>query len=79
LISCSEKKELPYLGPKTIQTVAGKSDTIYHKIPAFQFLNQDSVWVNERTFNNQIYVADFFFTSCQTICPKKKTQMLRLY
>ena len=79
LISCSEKKELPYLGPKTIQTVAGKSDTIYHKIPAFQFLNQDSVWVNERTFNNQIYVADFFFTSCPTICPKMKTQMLRLY
>jgi protein SCO1/2 len=79
LISCSEKKELPYLGPKTIQTVAGKSDTIYHKIPTFQFLNQDSVWVNERTFNNQIYVADFFFTSCPTICPKMKTQMLRLY
>jgi protein SCO1/2 len=79
LISCSEKKELPYLGSKTIQTVAGKSDTIYHKIPAFQFLNQDSVWVNERTFNNQIYVADFFFTSCPTICPKMKTQMLRLY
>jgi protein SCO1/2 len=79
LISCSEKKELPYLGPKTIQIVAGKSDTIYHKIPAFQFLNQDSVWVNERTFNNQIYVADFFFTSCPTICPKMKTQMLRLY
>jgi protein SCO1/2 len=79
LISCSEKKELPYLGPKTIQTVAGKSDTIYHKIPAFQFLNQDSVWVNEKTFDNQIYVADFFFTSCPTICPKMKTQMLRLY
>jgi protein SCO1/2 len=79
LISCSEKKELPYLGPKTVQTVAGKSDTIYHKIPAFQFLNQDSVWVNEKTFDNQIYVADFFFTSCPTICPKMKTQMLRLY
>jgi protein SCO1/2 len=79
LISCSEKKELPYLGPKAIQIVAGKSDTIYHKIPAFQFLNQDSVWINEKSFNNQIYVADFFFTSCPTICPKMKTQMLRLY
>jgi len=79
LISCSEKKELPYLGPKTIQIVAGKSDTIYHKIPAFNFLNQDSIWVNEKSFDNQIYVADFFFTSCPTICPKMKTQMLRLY
>ena len=67
------------MGPKTIQIVAGKSDTIYHKIPAFNFLNQDSIWVNEKSFDNQIYVADFFFTSCPTICPKMKTQMLRLY
>ncbi len=79
LISCTEKKVLPFLGPKTIQTENGKTDTIYHKIPPFQFLNQDSVWISNKTFDDKIYVADFFFTSCPTICPKMKTQMLRLY
>ncbi|MHA8065880.1 SCO family protein [Aquirufa sp. ROCK2-A2] len=67
------------MGPKTTQTVNGKIDTIYHKIPAFEYLNQDSVWVNQQSLDQKIYVADFFFTSCPTICPKMKTQMLRLY
>jgi protein SCO1/2 len=77
--SCQEKKKLPYLGPKDTKTVGGKVDTIYHQIPAFRFLNQDSVWVSEKDMTGKIYVADFFFTSCPTICPKMKTQLLRIY
>ena len=57
----------------------GKTDTIYHKIPDFKFLNQDSTWVSQKDFDGKIYVADFFFTSCPTICPKMKTQLLRIY
>jgi protein SCO1/2 len=79
IVSCQEKKSLPYLGPKETQVVAGKVDTIYHKIPAFRFLNQDSVWVSEQDMEGKIYIADFFFTSCPTICPKMKTQLLRIY
>jgi len=79
IVSCQEKKSLPYLGPKETQVVAGKVDTIYHKIPAFRFLNQDSVWVSEQDMAGKIYIADFFFTSCPTICPKMKTQLLRIY
>lgn len=79
LSACTEKKELPFLGPKTTQNIGGKIDTIYHTIPPFQFLNQDSVWVSQKNLDQKIYVADFFFTSCPTICPKMKTQMLRLY
>lgn len=79
LFSCSDEKKLPYLGPKTTQTTHGKVDTIYHKIPAFEFLNQDSILISDKNLDNKIYVADFFFTSCPTICPKMKTQMLRLY
>ena len=79
IVSCQEKKSLPYLGPKETQVVAGKVDTIYHKIPAFRFLNQDSVWVSGQDMAGKIYIADFFFTSCPTICPKMKTQLLRIY
>jgi protein SCO1/2 len=76
---CQEKKALPFLGPKDTQIVNGKVDTLYHQIPAFRFLNQDSVWVTEKDMSGKIYIADFFFTSCPTICPKMKTQLLRIY
>lgn len=79
LLSCSKEKKLPYLGRKTTKIVQGKVDTIYHQIPPFEFLNQDSILVSDKNLDNKIYVADFFFTSCPTICPKMKTQMLRLY
>jgi protein SCO1/2 len=54
-------------------------DTIYHTIANFKFVNQDSAFVTNATFQDKIYIADFFFTSCRTICPKMKTQMLRVY
>ncbi len=55
------------------------SDTVYHRIAPFQFVDQDSALVTNATFRDKIYVADFFFTTCRTICPIMKTQMLRVY
>jgi protein SCO1/2 len=79
----SEKKELPILGPREPQVsmVNGTPtvDTLYHSIPDFGFLNQDSQMVTQQTVAGKIYVADFFFTSCPSICPKMKSQMLRVY
>jgi protein SCO1/2 len=69
------EKPLPIFGERE---VVG-TDTVYHRIAPFQFVNQDSVVVTAATFGNKIYVADFFFTSCRTICPIMKTQMLRVY
>ena len=74
--SCSSKPErLPIFGSREFN---GK-DTIYHTIAPFQFVDQDSSRINNSTFKDKIYVADFFFTSCRTICPIMKTQMLRVY
>jgi protein SCO1/2 len=74
--SCSQEKKLPFLGPKQVNA---QGDTVYHQIPSFHFLNQDSVFVSEKDVEGKVYVADFFFTTCPTICPKMKTQMLRIY
>ena len=74
--SCSQEKKLPFLGPKQVNA---QGDTVYHQIPSFRFLNQDSVFVSEKDVEGKVYVADFFFTTCPTICPKMKTQMLRIY
>lgn len=73
---------LPYYGPKeAIETLAeGKKsvDTLYHSIPPFRFTNQDGKLISEQTFNNKFYVANFFFATCKSICPKMNSQMLRV-
>lgn len=45
----------------------------------FVFVNQDSAFVTEKTVRSKIYVTDFFFTTCPTICPKMKAQMIRIH
>jgi len=73
--SGQEENKLPYLGRHDYN----ENDTVYHSIGDFKFVDQDSNWVTNETFEGNIYVADFFFTSCPTICPIMKTQMLRVY
>jgi protein SCO1/2 len=79
----NEKGKLPILGRKNIQEIMVNGnityDTTYHTIADFTFINQDSIEVSNETFHNKIYIADFFFTTCPTICPIMKTQMLRIY
>ncbi len=84
LFQCQTKNErLPILGRKEIKNVTfeGKiqADTIYHTIPDFSFTNQYGETVTLEKFKGKIYIADFFFTTCPTICPIMKTQMLRVY
>lgn len=55
-----------------------RNDTVYHTIPAFRFVNQDGDTVTEKNFEDKMYVADFFFTTCPTICPVMMTQMKRV-
>ncbi len=68
-------ESLPILGHRDF--VDG--DTVYHIIPDFEFLNVDSTTFRNSDLDDHIYIADFFFTSCPSICPKVKKQMLRLY
>ena len=41
----------------------------YHKISDFSLINQNGEIVTQKKYENKIYVADFFFTTCQSICP----------
>ncbi|NKI30382.1 SCO family protein [Croceivirga thetidis] len=47
-----------------------------HQIPPFEVINQFGDTITEQTFNDKIYVTDFFFTSCPGICPKMTNNML---
>ena len=73
--SCQDDTPLPILGE--VETVEGKE--IHHAIADFAFLNQDSTTITNEDFSDVIYVADFFFTKCPSICPIVKKQMIRIH
>lgn len=74
LSACSEKKPallLPVYGEKTLNG----SDTVYHRIGSFSLTDQAGQSVNEQTVKGHIYVANFFFATCQSICPEMSTNL----
>jgi protein SCO1/2 len=83
LAGCKEERKLPILGERdwVKKTVDGKEivDTIYNAIPAFSFVNQEGDTVTEKIVEGKIYVSDFFFTTCPTICPIMKRQMVKVF
>ncbi len=82
--ACSQKQsKLPILGnhePVT-KTVDGKlvTDTAYATIPDFKFVNQYADTITAKNLDGKIYVADFFFTTCPSICPVMHRNMLNVY
>lgn len=78
-----EKSTLPVLGAEEVVLSDENGDpivdTVYRQIDSFAFMDQDSQLITASTVAGKVYVVDFFFTSCPTICPKMKKQMLRIY
>lgn len=84
LNACSTKPaRLPILGNRepVTKTVDGKTvtDTAYATIPDFKFVNQYADTITAKSLNGKIYVADFFFTTCPSICPVMHRNMLNVY
>ena len=50
----------------------------YHKISDFELINQNGQKITQEFYHNKIYVADFFFTTCQDICPIMTKNMYKL-
>ena len=67
---------LPYIGEREL--AANGKDTIYHAIPSFKFVNQDGDTITDKNYEGKIYVADYFFTTCKSICPKMATELQRV-
>ncbi len=49
------------------------------KVPDFLFLNQDSIYISNEDFLGKVYIAEFFFSRCPSICPIMNKNMKRLY
>lgn len=50
----------------------------YHKIADFSLINQNGKTITQNDYKDKIYVADFFFTTCQTICPIMTNNMIAI-
>jgi protein SCO1/2 len=46
------------------------------KVPSFEFINQDSIVVSDKDYLGKVYVVDFFFTRCPSICPVMTTNLV---
>jgi protein SCO1/2 len=73
-ISHNENKELPVYGNKDFDPSID-TDTVFHVIPYWSFLNQNSKEINSDQFSDKVCLVDFFFTNCPSICPKLTLKM----
>jgi protein SCO1/2 len=63
----------PELVDSTIQYISK-----YHSIADFSFTNQNGKTITQKDYEGKIYVADFFFTTCGSICPKMTTNLVEV-
>ena len=63
----------PKLVDSTIQHVKK-----YHTVADFELVNQNGKTITEKNYQDKIYIADFFFTTCQTICPVMTDNMVTI-
>jgi protein SCO1/2 len=76
------EKPLPIYQPSQVETTL-VDRTIqhvkkYHKIADFSLINQNGKTITQNDYKDKIYVADFFFTTCQTICPIMTDHMRKI-
>ena len=63
----------PELVDTTVQYISK-----YHTISDFSFTNQNGKSITQKDYEGKIYVADFFFTTCKSICPKMTTNLVEV-
>ncbi len=65
---------LPILGNKTIYDL----DTTYHTVAGFSFINQLGDTITDEDVKDKNYVVEFFFTTCESICPIMNKNMMKV-
>lgn len=70
-------EDLQVYNLKSVNCTPNEIDGV-HRIPSFEFLNQDSVLFSNKSLEGKVYIADFFFTSCPDICKSMTSSLLRV-
>lgn len=73
------EKRLPIYQPSMVNPELVDSTLVYvkkyHTIADFELVNQNGDTITQETYTDKIYIADFFFTTCPTICPVMTANM----
>jgi len=72
------KTYFPVLDENTYLPVVRNGDTVFQRIPDFRLISQAGKEVTSQDLKNQVYVANFIFTSCKDVCKKMTHQMTRV-
>lgn len=72
-------KKLPILGVKIPPDGVHQTDTIYYSVPDFQVWDQNGKELNQASFKDRIYVANFFFANCKTDCSTMNRRLSQVY
>ena len=67
-----------YVVPKVAKRFEKVDLHRFEKVPSFEFINQDGMLVNNTTYEDKVYVVEFFFTTCPSICPIMNQKMLTI-
>lgn len=67
-----------YAVPKIVDRFKTPKLETIAKVPEFEFTNQDGKLITNSFYENKVYVVEFFFTTCPTICPKMTESMLKI-
>lgn len=85
LAGCSgnDTAETNSTAPSLVMPVMGEKhfdgkDTVYHTIADFSFVNQYGDTFSQESVKDKIYVTNFFFATCQSICPRMNSQLSRV-
>ncbi|GEQ86759.1 SCO family protein [Patiriisocius marinistellae] len=82
IVETSRVEFLPFYNNKSFTpiwlTPGSKEEKNFHKIPDFKLINQLGDTITQQTFENKIYITDFFFTICPGICPQMTDNMYKL-
>ena len=82
IVETSRTEYLPYYNEESFTPnwliPNSEDEKKFHKIPDFKLVNQLGDTISQKTFDNKIYVTDFFFTSCPGICKKMTGNMIKI-
>ena len=67
-----------YAIPKIVARFQDSGLVKFNKVPDFEFTNQEGKTITNKTYEGKVYVVEFFFTTCPTICPIMNQKMLKL-
>jgi len=75
LLACNSNREpLPVYGQKQLNE---KGEEVDHTVSNFKFINQSNQSITQEKYDDKVYITDFFFTTCKTICPQMTIQLAR--